>query len=151
MAPTPAFLPGESHGRLQRDPARLFCPWNFSGENTRGGCHFLLQGIFLTQGQNQCLLYLLNWHEDSLPGYISQLPFTNSMNSVTGDPTLLYRIGKKVHSGFPITSYGKSRMSFLANCNMILLFPLSGIPFTLYSQQSTSQSSGPSITMSCPS
>ena len=30
---------------------RLLCPWN-SGKNTRVGCHALLQGIFLTQGQN---------------------------------------------------------------------------------------------------
>ena len=29
--------------------ARLFCPWDFPGENTSVGCHFLLQGIFLTQ------------------------------------------------------------------------------------------------------
>ena len=26
-------------------PARLLCPWNFPGENTRVGCRFLLQGI----------------------------------------------------------------------------------------------------------
>ena len=30
-------------------PARLLCPWDFPGENTGMGCHFLLQGIFLTQ------------------------------------------------------------------------------------------------------
>ena len=33
-------------------PARLLCPWNFPGENTGVGCHFLLQGIFLTRGLN---------------------------------------------------------------------------------------------------
>ena len=33
-----------------------------SGKNTRvGGCHFLLQGIFLTQGWNLHLLCLLHW------------------------------------------------------------------------------------------
>ena len=37
-------------------PARLPCPWDFPGKNTRVGCHFLLQGIFLTQGSNPCLL-----------------------------------------------------------------------------------------------
>ena len=26
------------------------CPWNFPGKNTGMGCHFPLQGIFLTQG-----------------------------------------------------------------------------------------------------
>ena len=41
-------------------PARLLCPWNFPGENTGVGCHFLLQGIFLTQGLNPHLLCLLH-------------------------------------------------------------------------------------------
>ena len=27
----------------------LLCSWNFPGKNTGVGCHFLLQGIFLTQ------------------------------------------------------------------------------------------------------
>ena len=36
--------------------ARFLCPWNFLGKNTGVGCHFLLQGIFPTQGSNWCLL-----------------------------------------------------------------------------------------------
>ena len=32
----------------------------FPGENTRVGCHFLLQAIFPTQGLNPCLLHLLS-------------------------------------------------------------------------------------------
>ena len=35
---------------------RLLCLWNFPGKNTGVGCHFLLEGIFLTQGSNLCLL-----------------------------------------------------------------------------------------------
>ena len=31
------------------------CPWNSPGKNTGVGCHFLLQGIFPTQGSNPCL------------------------------------------------------------------------------------------------
>ena len=31
---------------------KLSCPWDSPGENTRVGCHFLRQGIFLTQGLN---------------------------------------------------------------------------------------------------
>ena len=31
-------------------------PWNFQGNNIGVGCHFLLQGIFLTQGSNLHLL-----------------------------------------------------------------------------------------------
>ena len=32
-------------------------PWNFPGKNTGVGCHFLLQGIFPTQGLNLGLLH----------------------------------------------------------------------------------------------
>ena len=38
-------------------PNRLLCPQDFPGKNTGVGCHFLLQGIFLTQGSNPCLLH----------------------------------------------------------------------------------------------
>ena len=31
-------------------PFRLLCPWVFPGKNTGVGCHFLLQGVFLTWG-----------------------------------------------------------------------------------------------------
>ena len=44
-------------------PARL-CPWNFPGKNTGVSCHFVLQGIFLTQRSN---LSPLHWQADSLP------------------------------------------------------------------------------------
>ena len=45
------------------EPTRLLCPWNFSVKNTGVDCHFLLQGIFLTQRSNPCLLC---WQVDSL-------------------------------------------------------------------------------------
>ena len=32
--------------------ARLLCPWISPGKNIGVGCHFLPQGIFLTQGLN---------------------------------------------------------------------------------------------------
>ena len=54
----------QSHG-LQ--PARLLCSWDSSAENTGVGCHFLLQGIFPTQGSNPCLWCLLHWQTNSLP------------------------------------------------------------------------------------
>ena len=58
-----------SHVRLFHDtmgcsPPGTFCPWDFSGQNTGVGCHFLLQGIFPTQGSN---LHLLHWQVYSLP------------------------------------------------------------------------------------
>ena len=37
------------------------------GQNTGVGCHALLQGIFLTRGQNLHLSRLLHWQEGSLP------------------------------------------------------------------------------------
>ena len=39
------------------DSTRLLCPWNFLGNNTEVGCHFLLQGIFLTQGLKLSVSY----------------------------------------------------------------------------------------------
>ena len=40
----------------RRQPTRLPCPWDSPGKNTGVGCHFLLQGIFPTQGSNRGLL-----------------------------------------------------------------------------------------------
>ena len=48
-------------------PTRLFCPLNFPGKNTGVGCHFVLQGIFPTQGLKLCLFSLLHWLVGSLP------------------------------------------------------------------------------------
>ena len=47
--------------------SKLLCSWNSPGKNTGVGCHFLLQGIFLTQGSNPRLLRLLYWQGSSLP------------------------------------------------------------------------------------
>ena len=48
-------------------PNRVLCPCITPGKNTRVGCLFLLQGIFLTQRSNSCILCLLHWQTDSLP------------------------------------------------------------------------------------
>ena len=54
--------PGSSvHGL---EPTRLLCPRDFPGKNTGVGCHFVLQGIFPTQGSNTCLLH---WQTFPLP------------------------------------------------------------------------------------
>ena len=49
-------------------PAKLLCPWDSPGMNTGMDCHFLLQGISLTQGLNldllcrkQILYYYATW------------------------------------------------------------------------------------------
>ena len=51
-------------GNLMDCIPRLLCPRDSSGKNTGVGCHFLLQGMFWTQGLN---LHLLHWQTDSLP------------------------------------------------------------------------------------
>ena len=43
---------------------RLFYLWDSLGKSTGVGCHFLLQGIFQTQGSN---LHLLHWQANCLP------------------------------------------------------------------------------------
>ena len=63
-------------------PNRLLCSWNSPGKNTGVGCHFLLQGIFLTQRLNP---HLLHWGRQILyqlshwgSPYIIQNPILNS-------------------------------------------------------------------------
>ena len=62
-----SYLTLQIHG-LQ--PARLLCPCDSPGKNTRVGCHALLQGIFPTQGSKpglpQCrqIIYCLS-HQGS--------------------------------------------------------------------------------------
>ena len=41
-------------------PTRLLCPWDFPVKSPGVGCHFLLQGTFLTQGLK---LGLLHWRQ----------------------------------------------------------------------------------------
>ena len=45
-------------------PDRILFPGDFPGKNTGVSCHFLLQGIFLTQESNPSLLH---WQTGSLP------------------------------------------------------------------------------------
>ena len=46
---------------------KILYPWNFSGKNTEMECHFLLQGIFPTQGLNPGLLHF-NISKSALAG-----------------------------------------------------------------------------------
>ena len=49
--------------------ARFLCTWDSPGKNAGVGCHFLLQGIFLSQELNpgllhcRCILYHLSYKE----------------------------------------------------------------------------------------
>ena len=51
---------------MNRLPARLLCPWNFSDKYTGTGSHFLLQGIVPAQGSNLSPVSP-HWQADSLP------------------------------------------------------------------------------------
>ena len=70
-------IKGLSEGRIDWETGieiytstRLLCPWNSLGKDTGMGHHYLLQGIFLTQGSNlgllHCrqILYCLNHHRN---------------------------------------------------------------------------------------
>ena len=59
-------------------PARLLCPWDSPGKNPGVGCHALLQGIYLTQESNPCLLLLLQWQVGSLALVPPGIPFNSS-------------------------------------------------------------------------
>ena len=41
-------------------PTRLSCPWDSPSKDTGVSCHFLIQGIFQTQGLSPCLSCLLH-------------------------------------------------------------------------------------------
>ena len=61
------------------ESARLLCSWDSPGKYTEVGCHFLLQGIFLTRGSNpghlHCrqILYSLAPREACLPDLLGSL------------------------------------------------------------------------------
>ena len=61
----------------------LLCPSDFLGQNTGGGCHFLLQGTFLTQGSN---LHLLPQQADSLPPSHPKSPLAVTYVTSTRQP-----------------------------------------------------------------
>ena len=69
-------------------PTRLLCPWDFPGKNTGVGCHFLLQGIFPTQGSNPSLLH---WQVGSLPlshqGRTGSCRNGHQLGAVSGGPS----------------------------------------------------------------
>ena len=52
---------------------RLLCPCHSPGKKTGMGCHFLLQGIFLTQGSKPCLLGLLHCRQILYCWYTGEL------------------------------------------------------------------------------
>ena len=66
-------------------PTRLLCSEDSPGRNTGMGCHALIQGIFLTQGSNSCLVHLLHWQAGSLPLSATSLKTTHLLWIVVQD------------------------------------------------------------------
>ena len=60
-------------------PAKLLCPGDSPGKNTAVGCHFLLQGIFPTQGSNLGLLHLLHRRQ-----ILREWPCAQSISTLRG-------------------------------------------------------------------
>ena len=60
----------------------FLCPWNCPGKDTGVGCHYLLQGIFSTQGSNPGLkhcwqiLYCLS-HKEEFPYEVYSVQFSS--------------------------------------------------------------------------
>ena len=71
-----------SHVRLVvtpwTEPIRLLGPWEFPGKSTGVGCHFLLQGIFPTQGASQPQKILLWFMSKSVLSLFSSRNFITS-------------------------------------------------------------------------
>ena len=77
-------------------PIRLFRPWDFPGKSTGVGCHFLLQGIFPTQGLNPGLLHCRQMilslsHQGINAGNPSSIPGLEK-GKATHSSTLAWRI-----------------------------------------------------------
>ena len=87
-------------------PTRLLCPWDFPGKDTEVGCHFLLQGIFPTQGPNPGLLhcrqilYQLSYKGSPING----LEFMNSFFIIKGQCQLNTYVNLRIYS-FPKMQY----------------------------------------------
>ena len=88
---------------------RFLCPWDFPGKDTGMGCHFLLQGIFLTQGSNlgllHCrqILYQLSYKRDPLlgleaPSYLTSLTSSSSLQPSSISFRILFLKHKSDHN-----------------------------------------------------
>ena len=99
---------------------RLLCSWDFSGKKTGVGCHFLLQGIFLTQGSNPSLLY---WQADSLSLSPQGRPIQNLSQNITICVESFSR-----HTSFPSFLPSSFLSSFLP------CLPLFSFPFLFWAQ-----------------
>ena len=140
-----AYMPiasvlSNSLGRYGPQHVRLLCPWDFPGKNTGVGYHFLLQGIFPTQGSKilECgLLCLLQQQGSSLSLAPPGKPVIyKSMLAVWGVPSGLLQFFLSPPSrrvalcGSMQTSQQKHSQAFclITALSFRELLPLSGSP-----------------------
>ena len=93
---------------------RLLCLWDSSGKSPGVSWHFLLQGIFPTQGSNPDLLH---WQADSLPLHclgnpVGGISLYQSMSSASGAQLKLQR---------------EQDIFYLTLCDFFSLLVLSGL------------------------
>ena len=107
------------------------CPWDFPGNSTGVDCHFLLQGIFPTQGLNpvsrivdRCFTI---WATREVPSpnlrtatKISPIPLCAYLTTVCS----LLEFAAKPSSPLALTVSAASYLVCLHSCPFILWFPL---------------------------
>ena len=132
------------------------------GKNPGVGCHFLLQGIFPTQGLNPGLLHLLHWQVSSLPLVSPEKPvtllvffsfpcyFSQSLShvqlfatpwTVAFQASLSFTISQSLLKFMSIKSVMPSNR--LIRCCPLLLLPSVFPSFRVSSSQSTLRIKGP--------
>ena len=126
----------QPYGKSSSFQGIVLCSGDSPGKNTRVGCHFLLQGIFLIHGSNLHLLYLLHWQTQiepvSLMSFLPQVP--------PGKPYIyLLFFQFSSHLGYygvlcrvPCAIYSKSWLIIYFIYSVYMLIPISQfiLPFT---------------------
>ena len=116
--------------------ARLIWPWDLSGKNIGMDCHFLLQGIFLSQGSNSCLLCFLYWHEDYLPLICLQFSSVAQSCPSVCDPMNHSTPGLPVHHQLRSSPRLTSIESVMPSSHSSSVIPFSSCPQSLPASES---------------
>ena len=120
-------------------PARLLCPWDSPGKNTRVGCHCLLQGIFPTQGSNPsplCILHyrqvLYQWDTWEAPIPV-RATFFDPRQKFLNNVTLSFSCLQLINDNFLKREHflGFIKIPFSSLPNSVKLFGYSGLWITL--------------------
>ena len=93
--------------------------WNFLGKNIGVGCHFLLQGIFWTQGLNLCFLH---WQVDCYTTAPPGKPFSPVLILVCLVLLIVFYVG---HTAFPcrrnLLTIQRLKQIFWQNIKMLIM------------------------------